>query len=79
MDKKLREFNKTNATLGYLVDNLRKRQKQMQAMIKKTRIKIQTNQIVIRTIENAVYWVVQDIDDYEKLKRSIHHRLLTYV
>lgn len=25
MDKKLREFNKTNATLGYLVDNLRKR------------------------------------------------------
>jgi len=29
MDKKLREFNKTNATLGYLVDNLRKRQKQM--------------------------------------------------
>jgi uncharacterized coiled-coil protein SlyX len=43
MDKKLREFNKTNATLGYLVDNLRKRQKQMQAMIKKTRVKIQTN------------------------------------
>jgi hypothetical protein len=79
MDKKLREFNKTNATLGYLVDNLRKRQKQMQAMIKKTRVKIQTNQIVIRTFENAVYWVVQDIDDYEKLKRSIHHRLLTYV
>lgn len=79
MDKKLREFNKTNATLGYLVDNLRKRQKHMQAMIKKTRVKIQTNQIVIRTFENAVYWVVQDIDDYEKLKRSISHRLMTYV
>jgi prefoldin subunit 5 len=48
-------------------------------MIKKTRVKIQTNQIVIRTFENAVYWVVQDIDDYEKLKRSISHRLMTYV
>jgi hypothetical protein len=28
MDKKLREFNKTNAKLGYLVDSLRIRQKQ---------------------------------------------------
>ena len=40
MDKKLREFNKTNAKLGYLVDSLRIRQKEMQKMIKKTRVKI---------------------------------------
>lgn len=71
MDKKLREFNKTNAKLGYLVDSLRIRQKEMQKMIKKTRVKIQTNQIYIRTFENAVYWVAQEIDDHDKLKKSI--------
>jgi bifunctional N-acetylglucosamine-1-phosphate-uridyltransferase/glucosamine-1-phosphate-acetyltransferase GlmU-like protein len=35
--------------------------------------------IFIRTFENAVYWVVQDIDDYEKLKRSIQQNLYDYV
>ena len=40
MDKKLREFNKTNAHLGYLVDSLRSKQKQIQTTIKKTRVKI---------------------------------------
>jgi hypothetical protein len=40
-------------------------------MIKKTRVKIQINQTYIRTFENAVYWVAQDIDDYDKLKKSI--------
>lgn len=48
-------------------------------MIKKTRVKIQINQTYIRTFENAVYWVAQDIDDYDKLKRSIQQRLLGYV
>ena len=43
MDKKLRGFNKTNAKLGYLVDNLRIQQKATQSVIKKTRVKIQTN------------------------------------
>jgi len=71
MDKTLRQFNKLNANLGYTVDNLRIKQKNMDKVIKKTRVKIQCNMIFIRTFENAVYWVVQDIDDYEKLKRSI--------
>ena len=71
MDKTLRQFNKLNANLGYMVDNLRIKQKNMDKVIKKTRVKIQCNMIFIRTFENAVYWVVQDIDDYEKLKRSI--------
>lgn len=79
MDKKLREFNKTNAKLGYLVDSLRGNQKKMQKMIKMTRVKIQTNQIYIRTFENAVYWVAQEIDDFDKLKRAIQKNLLHYV
>jgi len=57
MDKKLREFNKTNAKLGYLVDSLRIRQKQMQQMINRTKVKIHTNTVYIRSFENAVYWV----------------------
>jgi len=34
MDQKLKKFNKVNANLGYLVDDLRTRQEQMQELIK---------------------------------------------
>ena len=37
MDKNLRQFNKINANLGYIVDDLRTRQEHMQELIKKNR------------------------------------------
>ncbi|MFN9909721.1 MAG: hypothetical protein ACK56F_27000, partial [bacterium] len=40
MDKNLKNFNKINANLGYIVDDLRTRQEHMQELIKKNRSKI---------------------------------------
>lgn len=39
-DRNLREFNKTNAKLGYLIDTLRMKQTSLQKSIKQTKIKI---------------------------------------
>ena len=57
MDKNLRQFNKINANLGYIVDDLRTRQEHMQELIKKNRAKIRRNEIEIKSFKNAVYWV----------------------
>ena len=43
----------------------------MQAAIHGARRKIRENESMIRTFKNAVYWVAQSIDDYEKLKMSV--------
>lgn len=47
MDKRLKEFNKVNANLGFLVDDLRTRQEQMQELIKKSRSSIRKNEMFI--------------------------------
>jgi len=79
MDKNLKHFNKINANLGYIVDDLRTRQEHMQELIKKNRTKIRANDIKIKEYKNAVYYVVQFIDDYELLKKAIYERLSKYV
>eukprot|EP00352_Strombidinopsis_acuminata_P000170 CAMPEP_0176340200 /NCGR_PEP_ID=MMETSP0126-20121128/1379_1 /TAXON_ID=141414 ORGANISM="Strombidinopsis acuminatum, Strain SPMC142" /NCGR_SAMPLE_ID=MMETSP0126 /ASSEMBLY_ACC=CAM_ASM_000229 /LENGTH=95 /DNA_ID=CAMNT_0017684257 /DNA_START=1341 /DNA_END=1628 /DNA_ORIENTATION=+ len=79
MDKELNHFNKVNANLGFVVDDLRTKQDQMQELIKKSRRSISKNEIQIRGFRNAVYWVVQEIDDYEQLKNSVHKNLFNYV
>jgi len=79
MDKELNHFNKVNANLGFVVDDLRTKQDQMQELIKKSRRSISKNDIYIRGFRNAVYWVVQEIDDYEQLKNSVHKNLFHYV
>jgi hypothetical protein len=58
MDKSLRNYNKINANLGYVVDDLRTRQEHMQVLIKNNRSKIRQNDIKIKLFKNAVYWVV---------------------
>lgn len=79
MDKNLKHYNKINANLGYIVDDLRTRQEHMQELIKKNRSKIRSNDIYIKGFKNAVYRVVQFIDDFEQLKRAVNENLYVYV
>lgn len=79
MDRALKKFNTTNASLGFVVDDLRERQIQMQVVIKKNRDKIRQNDTYIQGFKNAVYYVVQHIDNYDQLKRSIASSLSKYV
>ena len=79
MDKNLKHYNKINANLGYIVDDLRTRQEHMQELIKKNRTKIRANDIKIKEYKNSVYYVVQFIDDYELLKKAIYEKLSKYV
>lgn len=65
MDKNLKHYNKINANLGYIVDDLRTRQEHMQELIKKNRSRIRSNDIFIRGFKNAVYRTVEFIDDFE--------------
>lgn len=58
MDKNLKHYNKINANLGYIVDDLRTRQEHMQELIKKNRSKIRANDIFIKGFTNAVYRTV---------------------
>ncbi len=79
MDKNLKHYNKINANLGYIVDDLRTRQEHMQELIKKNRSKIRANDIFIKGFTNAVYRTVQFIDDFDQLKRSVNENMYPYV
>ena len=79
MDKNLKHYNKINANLGYIVDDLRTRQENMQEIIKKNRSKIRANDIFIKGFTNAVYRTVQFIDDFDQLKRAVNENLYPYV
>jgi hypothetical protein len=47
----------------------------MQDLIKKNRTKIRANDQWIKGFENAAYWVVQYIDDFDMLKRMVNENL----
>lgn len=79
MDRALKKYNDTNAKLGFCVDDLRTRQIQMQVVIKKNRDKIRQNETYIQGFKNAVYFVVQYIDNYDQLKSSISNSLSKYI
>jgi hypothetical protein len=51
----------------------------MQQLIKKNRGMIRFNEIKIKEYKNAVYYVVQYIDDYEEMKKAIYDKLSGYV
>ena len=78
-DKELKQFNSLNANLGFLVEDLRFKQENMQAAIRAANSQIRKNDSIIRSFKNAVYWVAQNIDDYERLKMSVLHELKQYV
>ena len=79
MDKELRKYNDLNASLGFMVDDLRTRQETLQEVIKRHRDIIRNNESYISGFKNAVYWVVQYIDDYEQLKRVVNNSLWKYI
>lgn len=58
MDKELKEYNKINANLGFLVDDLRNRQVKMLSMSQTSRILIRQNANKIQQFKNHVYEVV---------------------
>ena len=51
----------------------------MAMAIRAANSQIRKNESYIRSFLNAVYWVAQNIDDYEKLKMSVLHELKRYV
>ena len=78
-DRELQQFNSLNANLGFLVEDLRLKQENMQAAIRAANSQIRKNESYIRSFKNAVYWVAQNIDDYEKLKVSVIEELKYFV
>ena len=56
-DKELRHFNSMNANLGFLVEDLRFKQENMQTAIRLANTNIRKNENYIRTFKNAVYLV----------------------
>jgi len=79
MDRNLKHYNKINANLGYIVDDLRTRQEHMGELIKKNKSKIRSNDIFVKGFKNAIYWVVQYIDDFDQLKWAVNKNLYPYV
>jgi septal ring factor EnvC (AmiA/AmiB activator) len=79
MDKRLKHFNKVNANLGIIVDDLRERQENMQELIKKNRTKIRENDIMIKTFKDDVYNAVQFIDNFLQLQKEVTKLFGKYV
>lgn len=79
MDRNLKHYNKINANLGYIVDDLRTRQEHMGELIKKNKAKIRQNDNFVKSFKNAIYWVVQYIDDFDQLKWAVNKNLYPYV
>lgn len=55
MDKKLKKYNSVNASLGFMVEDLRVRQGLIQKQIETNRDIIRNNDTIIRNFKNAVY------------------------
>lgn len=51
----------------------------MQELIKTNRSRIRANDITIKGYKNAVYRVVQFIDDFDQLKRAVNENLYPFV
>ena len=79
MDTNLKYFNKVNANLGIIVDDLRGKQEKMQKLIKKNRTMIRNNDILIKWFKDDVYESVQYIDDPNKLQSFTHEMFTKYV
>ena len=79
MDKKLFEYNKINSKLAYMVEDLRVRSDAIQGCIKKNREIIRNNESEISSFKNAVYKVVQYIDDHQMLKIAVNKSLYHFI
>lgn len=79
MDIQLMRYNRLNANLGYLVDDLRTKQEYMQESIKTSRATIRTNETDIQRKKNDVYLVLQSQMDPEGLRRQANKELFKYI
>lgn len=79
MDKNLKHYCKINANLGFIVEDLRLRQEQMQKLIKLSGGKIRSNNNEITGYKNRVYWTAQYIDDFDQLKNAVNQNLYKIV
>lgn len=61
------------------MEDLRFKQENLQHAIRVANQHIRYNDSYIRAFKNAVYWVTQNIDDYEKLKMSVLAELKGFV
>ena len=79
MDKELKKYNTINASLGFMVDDLRTRQETMQEVIKRNRDEIRNNNMYINGFKNAVHAVVPHIDTQESLQKAVWTHLGKYI
>ena len=79
MDKELKKYNTINASLGFMVDDLRTRQETMQEVIKQNRNIIRNNNMQINGFKNAVHAVVPHIDTQESLQKAVWTHLGKYI
>ena len=79
MDQKLKKYNSVNAQLGFMVEDLRVRSVAIQKLIEKNREIIRNNETYIRSFKNAVYQVVQYIDDHQQLKIAVNKSLYGFM
>jgi len=64
MDLRRKKYNTVNASLGFMVEDLRLKQGTIQKAIEVNRDHIRNNETYINNFKNAVYQVVQYTDDH---------------
>ena len=79
MDINLKHFNKVNANLGIIVDDLRDKQEKMQKQIKDNRTKIRKNDILIKSFKDDAYESVQSIDYFLEPQKHTNRMFESYV
>ena len=89
LDYKIKELKRDIAPRGLEItklkketndmDDLRTRQEHMGDLIKKNKAKIRQNDNFNKGFKNAIYWVVQYIDDFDQLKWAVNKNLYPYV
>lgn len=79
MDSELKHFNRVNANLGLIVDDLRMKQEEMQNKITGQRTRLREQEIYIRRFKDDVYESVQHIQDFRRLKEAMLKLFRKYV
>lgn len=79
MDQRLKKYNEVNASLGYMVEDLRVRQSQIFQVISFRSERLRYNDAQIEDFKNACHEVVQFMDDQQQLKAAVNERLYTFV
>ncbi len=79
MDDQLKNFNRMNAQMGIIVEDLKDNQDAMSLMIAKNRTKIRANEILKKDFKDDVYDTVQYIDHFLSLQQRVTNMFEKYV